>query len=181
VRAGHALRVFISGSLFPRSMPSRYPGQISIDWGKAPLSLIRVPARLPRPETRTPAFLPPREAAQVPTSAPLWRVEHPPTDGTITVRIETSQTMGIDGGETPATFAYSHRCSATAAQWQPDRTSANAVTQMTWQSQNDSVQLSSTVLFRPAGLLVSVSIALNHVPYWQRCWSRHWPEQRWAI
>lgn len=181
VRAGHALRVFISGSLFPRSIPSRYPGQISVDWGREPPSSIRVPVRSPRTKTRTPVFLTPREVARPPTSAPLWRIEQSPIDGTITVRIETSQTLGIDGGEAPATFAYTHRCSATTGQTQPDRTSANAVTQITWQSQYDSVEVRSTVLFRPNGLLVSVSIALNRVPYWHRSWSRHWPEQRWAI
>jgi predicted acyl esterase len=181
VRAGHRLRVFVSGSDFPLLLPSRGPGQITVAWGKEPLSLVRLPIRPPRKEARKPAFLTPVETAPVPTRAPIYRIEQNPVEGTVTVRFESSQSFGIDGGEGRATVSRADRCSVTASERQPSEPSAHAESEACWESQNEKVEVCTVMAFRPVGLELSVNITLNGAPYWGKVWSRHWPQREWAI
>jgi len=181
VRAGHRLRVFVSGSDFPRLLPSRGPGQITIAWGKEPLSLVRLPIRATDKKTRKPLFLTPLETAFVPTRAPIYRIERNPVEGTVSVRFESSQSFGIDGAEALATVSRTDRCRVTASERQPSEPSAHAESEACWESETERVELRTVMAFRPVGLELGVNITLNGLPYWQKVWSRHWPEREWAI
>jgi len=181
VRAGHRIRVFVSASDFPRLLPSRGPGQITIAWGKAPLSLVRLPIRPTGKKTQKPPFLTPLETALVPTRAPIYRIEQNPVEGTVSVRLESTQSFGIDGGEALATVSRTDRCRVTASERQPSDPSAHAEIVACWDSENERVELRTVMAFRPVGLELGVNITLNGVPYWQKVWSRHWPERQWAI
>ena len=176
VPRGHRLRVFLAGSDFPRLLPSRGPGQISVGWGKEPLSSVRLPVRPPRGELKKPPFLTPQEIPHVPVRAPMWRIEQNPAEMTTTVRLGFSQSLGIDGGEGPATVSYTHRCSATASQRQPSQPSARAVSEACWESEKEKVELYTVMVFRRLGVELSVSITLNSAPYWERRWSSRWSE-----
>ncbi len=181
VRVGHRLRVFVSASDFPRLLPSRGPGQITITWGKEPLSLVRLTIRPPRKEARKPAFLTGSETAPVPTRAPVYRIEQNPVEGTVSVRFESAQSFGINGGEGLATVSRTDRCRVTACERQPSEPSAHAESEACWESQNEKVEVRTMMAFRPASLELCVNITLNGVPYWQKVWSRHWPEREWTI
>jgi putative CocE/NonD family hydrolase len=181
LRAGHRLRVFVSGSDFPRLLPSRGPGQITITWGTAPLSLVRLPIRATGKKTRKPQFLTLLETAAVPTRAPIYRIEQNPVEGTVSVRFENSQSFGVDGGEALATVSRTDRCRVTASERQPSEPSAHAESEACWESENERIELRTVMAFRPLGLELGVNITLNGVPYWQKVWSRHWPEREWAI
>ncbi len=178
VRGGHRVRVFVAGSNFPRLLPSVGPGEITVEWGAEPLSLVRVPVRMPRTEVQTPRFLIPQEIPHVPVAAPSWRIEQNPIEMTTTVRMEYSQSLGIDGGEGPATVSYMHRCSVTAGQRQPSQPSAHAESEACWESDKEKIQLQTTMAFWPVGLDLGVSITLNGVPYWRKDWRRTWREER---
>jgi hypothetical protein len=109
-------------------------------------------------------------------AASSWRIEQDPVATTTTVRIEYSQSLGIDGGEAPATVTYAHRCSATASQAQPSQPSAHAESEASWESDREKVKLEAVMVFRPVGLDLDVTITLNGVPYWQKQWHRVWLE-----
>jgi len=181
LRAGHRLRVFVSGSDFPRLLPSRGPGQITVAWGKEPHSLVRLPIRPARKAARKPAFLTPPETAPMPRRAPIYRIEQNPVEGTVTVRLESSQSFGIDAGELLATVSRTDRCRVTASERQPSEPSAHAESEACWESQNEKVEVCTVMAFRPAGLELGVNITLNGVPYWGKEWSRHWPQREWAV
>lgn len=172
VRAGRRLRVFVSGSHFPRMMPGIGPGEISIKRGKEGLSLVRLPLRPARTQSLRPAFLTPREIPHHDVRAPLWRIEHHPGSAKMTVRIGLFNDLGVDGGEVPATVSYAHECSATASQRQPFQPVAHAETWGRWQSENERVEVHSVLVFRPTGTDLSVEITLNGAPYWHKRWSR---------
>jgi putative CocE/NonD family hydrolase len=176
VRSGHRLRVFIAGSNFPRLLPSVGPGEITVEWGAEPLSLVGVPVRLPRAEVRRPDFTVAPEVPHVPVAASTWRIEQDPVAATTTVRMEYAQSLGIDGGEGPATVTYTHRCSATASQAQPSQPSAHAESEACWESDREQVKLETAMVFRPVELDLNLIITLNGVPYWQKQWHREWLE-----
>ena len=177
IRAGHRLRLFLAGSNFPCLLPNRGSGQITIGWGSEPLSLVRLPVRPPRSEVKGPAFLIPQEIPHVPVRAPMWRIEQNPLDGTVTVRMEYSLSLGIDGGEGPATVSFTNRCCATASERGILQPSAHAESEACWENERESIEVHTVMAFRPVGLDLSVNITLNGVPYWQKRWSRSWPEQ----
>ena len=83
-----------------------------------------------------------------------------------------SESLGIDGGEGPATMAYDHQCWATASQTQPAQASTRAKTWGSWESEGDKIEVSTVTVFRGLALDLSVSITLNGVSYWQGRWSR---------
>jgi len=83
-----------------------------------------------------------------------------------------SSSLGIDGGEGPATMAYDHQCWATASQTQPAHASTRAKTWGCWESEADKIEVSTVTVFRGLALDLSVSITLNGVSYWQGQWSR---------
>jgi hypothetical protein len=176
VRAGHRLRLLVSGSNFPRSVPSRGPGQISVGWGKEPLSEVRLPVRPPGIEVGKPAFLAPREIPHPSTAPPMWRIEHNPAERTITVRTGSYRSLGIDGGEGPATVVYERESSTTASQIQPSQPSARGEAWGSWENAHEKIEVHTVSVFRPVGIDLVVNITLNGAPYWQKKWSRVWPQ-----
>lgn len=177
LRTGHRLRLFVSGSHFPRVLPSGGSGEISIAWGKEGLSSVRLPVRPPRCGVRKPAFGTPREIPHPPTKAPSWQIEQSPVDGTTTVRTGMLESLGIDGGEGGATLTYAHECSATVGARQPGPCSAHAESWGCWENEHERVEVQTVSVYRRVGMDLSVCILLNGAPYWQKSWSRSWPQE----
>ena len=172
VRAGRRLRLFVSGSSFPRLMPSVGAGEITIKHGKEGPSLVRLPIRPARPESLGPAFLIPREIPHHGVRAPLWRIEHDPGSATMTVRIGLFNDVSVDGGEAPASVSYAHECSTTASMSQPSQPVGHSESWGRWETENEKVEVHLVSVFRPTGTEVSVEITLNGAPYWEKRWSR---------
>jgi putative CocE/NonD family hydrolase len=172
VRAGRRLRVFVSGSHFPRLMPSVGSGEITIKRDQEGVSLVRLPIRPARAKAEKPAWGTPREIPHHSVRAPLWRIEHDPGHGTMTVRIGLFNDLGVDGGEAPASVSYAHECSATASMSQPSQPVVHSESRGRWETENEKVEVHLVSVFRPVGTEVSVEITLNGAPYWEKRWSR---------
>jgi putative CocE/NonD family hydrolase len=172
VHAGRCVRVFVSGSHFPRMMPSMGPGEISIKRGQEGLSLLRLPIRPTRLDSHSPAFRTPREIPHHSVRAPLWRIEHDPGVGTMTVRIGLFNDLGVDGGEAPASVSYAHESSTTASMNQPAQPVGHSESWGRWETENEKVEVHLVSVFRPMGTEVAVEITLNGAPYWEKHWSR---------
>jgi predicted acyl esterase len=182
LQAGHRLRVFVSGSDFPRSLPSCGPGDVAVRWGNERPSSVRLPVRLARTEAMELPFLSPEEALATPhLPAPLYRIEHDPAQGTVRVRLGSAQSLGIDGGEGPATATWEYESAVTASQRQPCEPSAHAKGRIVWEGGNERIELETTMAFRPTGLDLCVNITLNGAPYWEKVWTRQWPQREWAV
>ncbi len=175
IRAGHRLRAFVAASDFPRLLPSVGPGEAAVEWGDEQPSSVRLPLRPPRSEVRKPLFLTLPEASGGPGRAPMWRIEHNPLEGTITVRGEFALSLAVDGGEAPATVTYTHHYWATASQSGGVQCSAHAESEASWESAQEKIHLEAVMAFRPVGLDLSVVITLNGAPYWSKRWTRRWP------
>lgn len=177
VRAGHRLRVFVAGADFPRLLPSCGPGELSVAWGGESQSLVEVPVRPPRERAGRPSFHIPQEAPHVAVRPAIWRMERRPIEGTMTVHTGDTISLGIDGGEGPATVWGTHRCSATASESGHCQPSVYAKSETCWENEKEKIELRTVVAYRPTGLDVGVDVLLNGTSYWHKGWSRDWPEQ----
>jgi putative CocE/NonD family hydrolase len=177
VSAGHRLRVFISGSNFPRVEPSYGEGRITVLRGGDPPSRVRLPVRPELPGTKKPKFRTAREIPHRPSAAPMWRVEHNPIAMTMTVRMGSTQSMLVNGGAGPATATYSHQCSATASEIDPLQWGTHSDNRCSWDDGHEKVEVHTVATYRPEGLDVSVAISINGATFWQKAWSRDWPKQ----
>jgi hypothetical protein len=177
IPSGHRLRVFISGANFPHQSPSFGPGDISVRWGGEAGSSVMIPVRPVRGDAPKPAFGIPREIPRTGASAPQWTIEQRPVERSITVRIGSSVSLGIDGGEGPATVRYTHKSTVTAKQEQPSQPSAYGESWGCWENEREKIEVQTVSALRAEGLDVSVMITLNGAPYWQKRWSRVWPEE----
>jgi len=179
---GHRLRVFVSGSDFPRWIPSSGQGDVAVGWGKERPSSVRLPVRVGRmSDVDSPFFAPEEVLGTYYPPAPLYRIEHDPTQGTVTVRLGSVQSLGVDGGEAPATTTWEYESSVTASQRQPAQPSSHARGRILWESGNERVELKTMMAFQPSRLDLCVDITLNGAPYWQKVWTRHWPQREWAL
>jgi hypothetical protein len=95
----------------------------------------------------------------------------------VTIRIGSSVSLGIDGGDGPATVSYTHKSTVTAKEDQPSQPSAYGESRGCWENERERIEVQTVSALRADGLEVSVDITLNGAPYWQKRWSRAWPEE----
>jgi predicted acyl esterase len=176
LRAGHALRLTILGSNFPRLLPSIGSGEITVKWGEKPFSMLKVPVRPPQEDVRNPSFLTPREIPHAAPKAPVWVIEQSPTAKTVTVRIGMHEQMAIDGGEGPATVTYTHDCSGTVGQEQPSSPTARGESWGCRESENEKIEVKTVSVYRTTGFDMIITVTMNGAPYWRKHWSRDWRE-----
>jgi predicted acyl esterase len=169
---GHSLRLVVSGAHFPFVAPGVGAGEISVRRGKGAKSSVIIPVRPERGEAPKPGFLIAQEIPHPPTSASSWSIALNPDARTTTVHMGFSSSLGIDGGEEPATVGYDHQCWAIAPQTQPAHASTRAKTRGCWESENEKIEVSTVTVFRGLALDLSVEITLNGASYWQGRWSR---------
>jgi uncharacterized protein len=181
IKAGHQLRLAVSGSDFPNLWPTPEKARLRVYRGRDYRSRVVLPV-VPVAKAEPPAFLPPPRLQQVVKSSakpPRQQVVHDQISGAVTVVNETESTIVLPDNRGELTGSHSFRC--TASSKDPAQASIVGTHTFVLRREDGTTEVTAESTVRATAtafhITVNLTVTRNGKPFFQKRWTASEPRR----